>query len=210
MQKDFYSDIAYNREKRSSSIILSTLLMLVALGTASIFAIGRDWAYMMVFRVMSLLPIALIPISLKNYPVHGNSIVTVTDKDITVMGETVNIKNITKIKVLIELPPCGSDRESLNQLEEMKFVHPGYEVYGNLDMFYIGKDGKKKIAYSHISNVIEALEDMLMVGVKNYSVTYTCKKNTSLSEFDFKSVVNNKKQEEFAKATKKQKTKQLI
>ena len=118
--------------------------------------------------------------------------------------------DITKIKVLIELPPCGDDRESVKQLEDAKFIHPGYEVYGNLDMFYIGKDGKKKIAYSHISCVIEALEDMLMVGVKNYSVTYTCKKNTSLSEFDFKKVVNDKKQEEFAKLTKKQKTKDLI
>lgn len=210
MQKDFYSDIAYNREKRRSSIILSSLLTLVALGTASIFILNKDWVYMGVFVAMSLLPIALLPISFKTYPVHGKSIVTVTDKDITVMGETVSIKDITKIKVLIELPPCGDDRESVKQLEDMKFVHPGYEVYGNLDMFYIGKDGKKKTAYSHITNVIEALEDMLLVGVKNYSVTYTCKKNTSISEFDFKTVVNNKKQEEFAKVTKKQKTKGLI
>ncbi len=210
MQKDFYSDIAYNREKRRSAVILNSLLVVVALGTASIFVIDKDWVFMGLFIVIALLPIALIPISFKNYPIHGKPVVTVTDKEITVMGQTVKIKDITKIKVLIELPPCTDDRESIKQLEEMKSVHPGYEVYGNLDMFYIGADGKKKIAYSHVSNVIEALELMLYVGVKNYSVTYSCKKNTTLSVFDFKSVVNDKKQTQNTKTTKKQKTKELI
>ena len=210
MQKDFYSDIAYNREKRRSSVILNSLLVVVALGTASIFVLNKDWLFMGIFIAVSLLPIALIPISFKNYPIHDKPVITVTDKEITVMDQTVKIKNITKIKVLIELPPCKDDRESIKQLEEIKYIHPGYEVYGNLDMFYIGEDGKKKIAYSHVLNVIEALENMLYVGVKNYSVTYCAKKNTTLSEFDFKSVVNNKKQVKNAKITKKQKTKGLI
>ncbi len=210
MQKDFYSDIAYNREKRRSAVILNSLLVVVALGTASIFVLNKDWLFMGAFLVMALLPIALIPISFKNYPVDGKPVVTVTDKEITVMGQTVKIKDITKIKVLIELPPYKDDRESINKLQEIKSVHPGYEVYGNLDMFYIGQDGKKKTVYSHVTNVIEALELMLYVGVKNYSVTYSCKKNTTLSEFDFKNVVNDKKQVENAKTTKKQKTRQLI
>lgn len=210
MQKDFYSDIAYNREKRRSAIILNSLLVVVALGTASIFVLNKDWLFMGAFLVMALLPIALIPISFKNYPVDGKPVVTVTDKEITVMGQTVKIKDITKIKVLIELPPYKDDRESINKLQEIKSVHPGYEVYGNLDMFYIGQDGKKKTVYSHVTNVIEALELMLYVGVKNYSVTYSCKKNTSISEFDFRKVVFQKKQDENNKLSEKQKKRQLI
>ena len=210
MKKEFYSDILYNKQKRRSAVTLNLLLVVAMIGTSSIFIVNKDWPFAGLFIIVAFLPIALIPISFKNYPVHGNPIITVTDKEITVMEQTVKIKDITKIKVLIELPPCGNDAESIKTLQEMQSVHPGYEVYGNLDMFYIGSDGKKKIAYSHVSNVIQALEDMLYVGVKNYSVTYSVKKNTMISEFDFKSVVYNKKQEENNRLTEKQKKRQLL
>ena len=51
---------------------------------------------------------------------------------------------------------------------------------------------------------------MIYVGVKNYSVTYSLKKNTALSEFDFRKVVSQKKQDENNKLTEKQKKRQLI
>ena len=210
MEKKFYSDIQYNRAKRRSSIILNSLLIVAAVGTASMFIAQKDYLFMGLFLVLALLPIALIPISFKNHPIHGRSIITVTDKDITVMGETAKIKDVTKIKVLIELPPVSNDLEGIEMLNEYKSIHPGYEFYGNLDMFYVGEGGKKKIVYSHVCNVIEALEDMLYVGVKNYSVTYSVKKNTAISNYDFKNVVANRKQEENNKLSKKQKTKQLI
>lgn len=210
MEKKFYSDIEYNRAKRRSSIILNSLLIVVAIGTASMFVAQQDYLFMGVFLVVACLPIALIPISFKNHPVHGNSIITVTDNEITVMGETARVKDITKIKVLIELPPAKDDREGLEMLKEYKSIHPGYEFYGNLDMIYVGKDGKKRVAYSHVCNVIEALEAMIYVGVKNYSVTYSAKKNTMLSDHDFKNAVYSKKQEDNNKLSKKQKTKQLI
>ena len=92
MQKDFYSDITYNRQKRRSSVILSSLLTLIALGTASIFVINKDWVYMGVFIAMSLLPIALLPISFKTYPVHGKPIVTVSDN-----GGGVETQELSKI-----------------------------------------------------------------------------------------------------------------
>ncbi len=210
MEKRFYADLEYNRAKRRSAVILNSLLIVVAIGTASIFIAQKDYAFMAVFLLIALLPAALIPMSFKNYPVDGRSIITVTDKEITVMGQTAKIKEITKIKVLIELPPTKDETECIKTLNEYKTIHPGYEVYGNLDMFYIGADGKRKTSYSHVANVIEALEDILYVGVKNYSVTYSIKKNTALSTYDFKNVVANKKQEENNKLTKKQKTKQLI
>ena len=196
MEKRYYSNLSYNRQKRRSAVTLNLLLVVAMLGTSSIFIANKDWLFAGAFILVAFLPIGMIPISFKNYPVHGKPIITVTDKEITVMEQTVKIKEITKIKVLIELPPCANEIEAIKSLQEMKLVHPGYEVYGNLDMFYIGTDGKKKIAYSHVTNVIEALEDMIYVGVKNYSVTYSAKKNTMVSEFDFKGRVFNKKQEE--------------
>ena len=210
MKKHYYSDLSYNRQKRRSAVTLNLLLVVAMIGTSSIFIVNKDWLFAGLFIIVAFLPIAMIPISFKNYPVHENPIITVTDKEITVMEQTVRVKDITKIKVLIELPPCGNDGDGVKALQEMQSVHPGYEVYGNLDMFYIGSDGKKKIAYSHVSNVIQALEDMLYVGVKNYSVTYSVKKNTMVSEFDFKSVVYNKKQEENNRLTEKQKKRQLL
>ena len=210
MEKKFYSDVEYNRAKRRSSVILNSLLIVVSLGTASIFVGQKNYIFMGLFLLVACLPIALIPISFKNYPIDGRSIITILDKEITVMGQTAKVKDITKIKVLIELPPAKDESEGIKTLNEYKDIHPGYEFYGNLDMFYVGSDGKKKIAYSHVTNVIEALEDMLYVGVKNYSVTYSIKKNTTLSTYDFKNVVANKKQEENNKLSKKQKTKQLI
>ena len=209
MKKEFYADIIFNKQKRRSAVILNLLLVVISLGTASIFLVNKDWFFGGAFVLIAILPIALIPVTFRNYPINGNPIITVTDKEITVMNETVKIKDVTKIKVLIELPPCN-DAESVKALENIKTVHPGYEIYGNLDMFYVGSDGKKKIAYSHVANVIEALEDMIYVGVKNYSVTYSLKKNTALSEFDFRKVVSQKKQEENNKLTEKQKKRQLI
>ena len=210
MKKEFYADIMFNKQKRRSAVILNLLLVVISLGTASIFLVNKDWFFGGAFVLIAILPIALIPVSFRNYPIHGNPIITVTDKEITVMNETAKVKDVTKIKVLIELPPCGNDAESLKALEDIKTVHPGYEFYGNLDMFYVGSDGKKKVAYSHVSNVIEALEDIIYVGVKNYSVTYSHKKNTALSEFDFRKVVSQKKQDENHKLTEKQKKRQLI
>lgn len=209
MKKEFYSDIIFNKQKRRSAVILNMLLVVISLGTASIFLVNKDWLFGGAFVFIAIFPISLIPVSFRNYPIHGKPIITVTDKEITVMNETVKVKDITKIKVLIDLPPC-TDAESVKALEDIKTVHPGYDVYGNLDMFYVGSDGKKKIVYSHVSNVIEALEDMLYVGVKNYSVTYSIKKNTVISEFDFRKVVSQKKQEENNKLSEKQKKRQLI
>ena len=210
MEKRFYSDLEYNRTKRRGAVIFGSLGLVVAVGTASIFIAQKDYLFMAVFLIVACLPAALIPLSFKNYPMHGNSIITVGDKDITIMGQNIKVKEITKVKVFIELPNMATDSETIEMLNEYKNVHPGYEFSGNLDVFYIGADGKKKTVYSHVSNVIEALEAMLYIGVKNYSVTYSAKKNNVISTFDFKNLVANQKQEENNKLTKKQKTKQLI
>ncbi len=210
MKKEFYSDINYNRGKRRSAITLNSLLIVVALGTASIFAINKDWVFTIFFSFFVFLPIAMIPMSFKNYPVHGNPIITIEDKEATVMGQKINIKDITKVKVLIELVPSKLDSENIKMLDQIKSVYPEGEFCGNVDVFYIGEDGKKKTIFSHVDKVFDALDAFLWSGVKNYSVRYTVKKNSVLSDFDFKNRIENIKQEKMNKTSQKQKKRQLI
>ena len=210
MKKEFYSDLNYNRSKRRSAVVLNSLLLIVALATASIFAAKKDWPITIFFLFFVFLPIAMIPMSFKNYPVHGKPIITIEDAEASVMGQKMEIKKITKIKVLVELVPHKLDSDNLKMLDELKSVYPDVEFCGNLDVFYVGADGKKKMVYSHVDKVFDALDAFLWAGVKNYSVRYTVKKNSVMSDYDFKNRVANIKQEELNKTTQKQKKRQLI
>lgn len=210
MKKEFYSNISYNRNKRRSAVTLNSLLIVVALGTATLFAVKKDPVFTIFFLFFVFLPIAMIPMSFKNYPVHGKPIITLDGNVSVVMGQEIKIKDITKIKVLVELEPSKLDSENIKALNEIKSIYPEGYYCGNFDVFYIGADGKKKQVFSHVENVFDALNAFLYEGVKNYSVTYSAKKNSVLSTYDFKNRIANIKQEENNKTSQKQKKRQLI
>lgn len=210
MEKIFYADIEYNRQKRRSAITLSTLLIVLMIGTASIFMVKQDWLFSIFFLVFTLVPIFLIPQSFKNYPVHGKPILIIGDKKVTVMGKTVSLKDISSFRSTIALPPSKLDSENLKMLEEFKNVRPHEDFDGDLDIFYVNEKGRKEILFSHIQNVVLAHEALIDLGVKKYSMIFSVKKNTVKSEFDFKSHIANERQAENANTSKKSKTKQLL
>lgn len=210
MKKEFYSNIPYNRQKRRSAIILNSLLIVLMLGSASMFAGLKDWWFALIFLLFAFLPISILPSAFKNYPIDGKPVLTVEDRSITLMGQTVSIKDVSSFRVIIELPASKLDSENAKTLNSMRTVKPDDEFMGNLDLFYYDSKRKKKMIYSHMEGVVGALESLIEAGIKNYSLSYSIKKNNVKSEFDFKNYISNKKQEEHNKATKKQKSRQLL
>lgn len=210
MKKEFFANLDYNKSKRKSALLLSSLLMICILGTISIFVISKDYLYIIFFALFLTIPFFAIPSTFKSYPIDGKPVVTITDKDITIGKETVKIKDIIRIKCIIELPHSKLDSENKILLEEMKKAKPEDIYYGSFDITTRDKQGKIKIIYSHIDNLISAIETAYEAGVKHIKLSYAIKKLTAESEYDFKGELAKIKEKEFQTASRKSKTKHLI
>ena len=193
---------------------MSTLLVFLALGLASAFLLAkeRDYLFAAIFAVIALLPIFTIPATFKTYPLKDDPIVKITDKDVTVFDKTVKYKDIIKVKVIIELPTSRLDSENKKLLEEMKDAKPENIYFGNFDVVYRDTNGKTITLYSHIDDVVEALETVVSYGFKDYQLSYSIKKQNVVSTYDFWKDALKRKEEEQAtdKTTKTKKHKQLV
>lgn len=210
MKKEFFADILYNRQKRRSAIVLNSLLIVVIVGTASIFIVKKDIIFSLFFLMFAFVPMLTIPSAFKNFPVHGNPVLTVTDKEVLIMGMDIKLKDISSFKATICLQPLKTEKETVEMLEEIKDKKPPEDFDGDFDIYYFDENGKKKTVFSHVQNVVGAIEALIELGVKTYSLNYSCKKNVVKSTYDFKSDLANRRQAENAKVSKKSKTKQLI
>lgn len=210
MKKEFYVNLDYNRAKRRNSILLSCLLAIFLLGTVSLFVLQKDYMFIAFFALFLAVPIIAIPSTFKNYPLTTDPFVTITDKEITIGNESVKIKDIVRVKCIIDLPYSKIDSENHKLLNEMKIAKPEDIYYGSFDVVTRDEKGKVKIVYSHIDGVIGALESAIEAGVKHYKLTYSIKKLSAESEFDFKGHLAKEREKEFQMASKKSKTKHLI
>ena len=210
MNKHFYGNLEYNKAKRRSAIMLSAILSICILGTVSIFVLSKDYFYIVFFAAFLIIPFFAIPSTFKHYPVNGKPLVTITDKDITIGKESVKIKDIIRIKCIIELPKSKLDSENKIYLEEMKTAKPEDIYFGSFDITTRDAQGKIKIVYGHIDNLISAIETAYEVGVKHVILTYAIKKLTAESEYDFKGELTKAREKEFQTASRKSKTKHLI
>ena len=210
MVKQFYADVEYNRQKRRSALMLNGLLILISLGTASIFVVKRDYVFSLIFMVFLFIPMLTIPSAFKNFPVHGDAVLTVTDKEVLIMGMTLKLKDISSFRATITLPVCKTETDTLEMLKSFENVKPSEEFDGDLDIFYYNEKGKKQTVFSHVTNVAGAIEALVELGVKKYSLIYSAKKNTIKSTYDFKSDIANRRQEEANKVGKKSSMKHLI
>ena len=210
MKQLYYANKEYNRKKRSTGLTMSILLILLTVGMASVFIAVKDYMLAGIFGIVTLMPIFTIPATFKSYPVHDNPLVKITDKDVTVFDKTVKFKDIIKVKVIIELPASRLDSENKQLLEDMKNVKPENIYYGNFDVVYRKPDGKVDTLYSHIEDVVEALETIVEYGFKNYELSYAIKKSNVISTYDFRAEIIKRNEEEQKQASKKKKLKQLI
>lgn len=210
MKKEFYPEINHNRQKRRNAVVLSVLLFVCMLGMISLFLVNKDYPFAVFFALFLFLPVISIPSAFSSYPVDGKPFITITDKDITISKNTVKLKDVIRVKIIIELPASKIDSENLALLDKMKTEKPEDIFYGNFDVIYYDEKGRTRTLYGHIDGVIGALYTALEIGVKNYTLTYSIKKNVVRSEYDFKRDIALKKELENQQASKKQKAKQLI
>ncbi len=210
MNKKFYANLDYNKSKRKSAVLLSALLSICILGTVSIFVLSKDYVFIVFFAAFLAIPFLAIPSTFKSYPIDGKPVVTITDKDITIGKETVKIKDIIRIKCIIELPHSKIDAENRMLLDQMKTAKPEDIYFGSFDITTRDAQGKVKIIYAHIDNLISAIETAYEAGVKHVKLSYSIKKSTAESEYDFKGELAKAKEKEFQSASRKSKTKHLI
>ena len=209
MKKEFFADVKYSKVKRRNGIILNILLIILALGTASTFAAQKDWLFTAFFVGILILPGIAIPATLRNYPVNDKPVIKFFDDEVKVTDEKLKIKDIIKIRIILELDPKAIDITDLNEIQKLKEIKPDETLGGDVDVFYKDAKGKQRTAFSHVQNAVLAIESFYDIGIKFYEVIYTVNKNNITSEFDYISYIANKRQSENAKISKK-KTKQLI
>ena len=210
MEKKFYANIEYNKRKKSSGITLSMLLIVMLLLTISIFVAIKQYEFVLIFAVLLLLPAFLIPRIFKTYPTDGREIVVIKDKEVIMDNATTKLKDITLIRVTIELPESKLDSENNALLEEMKSQKPNAEFFGNFDLVVKDLKGEKKFLYSHIENVMQALETLLELGVKHYEILYSIKKKSVKCEYDVKKDIVIQKENALTSTSKKDRKKQLL
>ena len=92
----------------------------------------------------------------------------------------------------------------------MQTAKPEDVYYGTFDITTRDAQGKIKIIYGNIDNLISAIETAYEAGVKHVVLTYAIKKLTAESKYDFKGELAKVKEKEFQTASKKSKTKHLI
>ena len=210
MEKKFYANIEYNKRKKSGGITLSMLLVVMMLLTISTFVATKQYTFIAFFAALLLLPAFLIPRIIKNYPTDGRAIVVIKDKEVVMDGTTTKLKDITLIRVTIELPASKLDSENNALLEEMKSQKPNAEFFGNLDLVVKDLKGEKRVLYSHIDNVMQALETLLELGVKHYEILYSVKKKSVKCEYDVKKDIVIQKEKSLTSTSTKDRKKQLL
>ena len=210
MKKEYFSNLEYNRKKRKSAIFLSLFLTILILGLVSLFAINKDYVFVVVFAFMLVIPIVTLPSAFKNFPVNGKPIVIIEDDSITVNGVTKNVKEIASINVLIELPSCKVDKKDIELLNELKSSIPKDLYYGNFDLFYYDDKKKRQSLYSHVDHVVDALYLASKIGVKDYSLKFVINKNVVTNDCDLRKVLNSQGEKPLESVSKKNRTKQLI
>jgi hypothetical protein len=158
----------------------------------------------------ALFPIVLFPSIFQMYPTDGRTILKITDKDVTVGKETYRIKDVTQFRVIIELPYSHIEKENEALLNEMKTAKLENVWCGNLDIIVKDANGKNKMLYTHIDEVVDAMLTLIKLGIKNYEVSFSMRKNKVVSEYDFRKDVLNEIDESYKTLSKKAKTKQLL
>ncbi len=210
MKKDYFCNLDYNRAKRRNSLLLSMLLIICTFGMISIFIALNDYTFIVIFAMLLIIPIIMIPSAFKTHPLTVDPIVSITDSEILVGKETFKIKDVIKVKCIIDLPYSKIDAENRKLLSEMKSVKPENIYFGTFDVVVKDEKGKTRIIYSHIDGVVDALETAIKMGLKHYSLIYAIKKTSVSSEYDFKGNIASEKEKAKQTNSKKSKTKQLI
>ncbi len=210
MKKEYFANIDYNRQKRRKALTLSIIAFILFGGTASVFFASKDYLIGGMFLLGLIIPITTLPSAFKNYPISSAPIISFDGDSVVLKHTTLKIKEISSIKVTIDIPTYEVSKLDFNAIEEIKNKKPEDIYFGTFDIFVKNEKKNVKVYYNSIDNVIDALETAISLGLKNYALFFTVKNNSIKSSYDLISLVKEKKQQEFQKTSKQAKTRQLI
>ena len=66
------------------------------------------------------------------------------------------------------------------------------------------------MVYTHIDHVIDGMLTLIRLGIKNYELSFSQKKNKVVSEYDYRKDILDENDEQYKSLSKKDKKRQLI
>lgn len=210
MEKIYKSNLQYNSTKKRNSIVLCVLLFIGILGLMSVFIALNSVDFILMTSAFLLFPIIMFPSIFMQYPTDDRQIIKITDKEITVRKETFKLKDVCSFRVIIEVHYTHSEEENQKLLNDLKTTKLNDEWYGNLDLIVKDERGKKKMLYTHIDHVIDAMTTLIKLGIKNYELSFSQKKNKAVSEYDYRQDILDENNAKYNSLSKSEKRKQLM
>ena len=213
----FYPDVAFNKRERRRALILSSLLLLFLGGFGVAIIVGgfqnpddpMGWISGVLMLVLFVLTISTIPSAFKQYPVKEEPIITLKQKEITIMGETFKQSDILEVRLTITLASVGNKQENEKFLDSVLGEEPPRNVTANLDFAVPDKKDKTKTIYTTVANGYEALLALYQAGYKHYSIVYSLKKLAKASTYNL-GKTKTEDGKELATLSKKERLKQLF
>ena len=181
---NFYPDLAYNKKERTKTLVLSVILILFLGGMGvTVFIPGLQntdnpmgWISGALMIFLLIFCISVIPGAFKQYPIKNEPVVTLTAKDITIMGTTYKNSDVKKVRLTITVGAVGNKAENEKFLDSIASKEPPAHVTANLDFVVPGKKGKLTTVYTTVCDGYESLVTLYQAGFKHYSIVYALKK----------------------------------
>ena len=124
MKKEYFANLEYNRHKRRKVLTLSIIGFIMFSGTASVFIAFKTYSVAIMFLLGLIIPITAIPSAFKNHPVNGLPVVTFENDSVVFRNKTLAIKEISSIKITIEIPAYEVNKLDYDVVEEYQNKKP--------------------------------------------------------------------------------------
>ena len=210
--KEFYPNIAYNKEKRKKFFIffILTIIMLAALFSVCVIAKPESFITWLVLLGIMLCCL-LVPGVMRAYPVKNVPIIQISNKTITYSGKySVELKDVKSVRVNVMVDVISKIKPEIE--EHLKYVANHLEeeeFFGDVDLVVKTKNGKDEKVYATVMDCVGALQALVDFGVKEYEINVFSGKIAVTSNYKiYKSKTEDS--EQGIKLSKKERIKQLL
>lgn len=211
-EKKFYPNIPYNRSRRTKFWVLMTLLSLSMMVVIGMFIAINQIPFAIAFLVFLILPLTLIPSTIKSYPVKENKpVLTVSGREIVAQDKNLLPLDIDRVEVTVLLPAVSKLRsENEAFIKEQASRFPEEECFGNVDI--VLKPGPKvkkgEVLFLTVDDCLGALTALVGAGVKHYSIAFSLKKLREEAKFSI--TKEETKKQSLSDISAKDRMKQLL
>lgn len=215
MEKSYYPNIEYNKTRRRRFWLFYILLVIVTLGTLSMFLAmdnGNQWYFSLIMVAFLILGTILIPGVLRDHPTKQKPVLVVKENELIVMGKPVKKENISRVKAIIFVGSVGDAIKNKAFLEEIKGKRPMPNMLGSIEIVERYEEKKVRSLIVNIVDVTEAFTDLLKQYKVHSTLGYSLNKLYVGSTFNVKELMEEKEEKTVpnSQLSDKQKRKQLI